>query len=88
MALKIYDKIKNTDRYALTLGIKAYCNEGNFVEARRILSEQRFVNKELSGKDVMQGYTYILESSLKDGNFDVARSTMVRIYCLLDLALF
>jgi len=76
MALKIYGKIKNPDRYALTLGIKAYCDEGKYVEARRILSEQRFVNREFSGKDVMQGYNYILESSLKSGNFDVARLTM------------
>jgi len=67
------------DGYALSYGIKAYCELGNFEEASRILSEQKDGYFDMSGKEIMFCYNYLINASLKQRRYDIARSALTEL---------
>jgi len=68
-------KISTPDGRALSMGIRAYCDAGNYRQAAHILSEQK-TGKEMSGKDIMYSYNYFLYSSLKSLQYESARQSL------------
>ena len=68
------------DGYALSYGVKAYCEVGNFEEASRILSEQKDGYFDMSGKEIMFCYNYLINASLKQHQYDIARSALVSFF--------
>lgn len=78
-ALDIFGKISEHDGLSLELGIRAFCNSGDFASATSILTEQRDGRREMSGKQVMTSYNYIIETALRQRKFDVARTTFTEL---------
>lgn len=70
------------DGTMLTLAIKAFSEKGEFMEASKILSEQKDGYHQMSGKDIMFSYNYLITAALKNKDFEVARSSMVSILCI------
>lgn len=62
------------DGVALGVGVRVRCDAGDWEGAAQIVTEQRSGWKEMSGKDVMYAYNYLIGGSLKAGKFDVARN--------------
>ena len=71
----------NLDGFILTLAIRAYCEKGDFASAAEIMTAQKDGYTEMSGRDIMYGYNYFIESSLKQEKFDVARGALVSSVC-------
>jgi len=67
------------DGYALSYGIKAYCEIGNFEEASRILTNQKDGNFDMSGKEIMYCYNYLISASLQQHRYDIARSALTEL---------
>lgn len=78
-ALDIFSKISEPDGYALELGIRAFCNSGEFASATSLLTEQRDGRREMSGKQIMSSYDYIISSALKQRNYQVARDALTEL---------
>mmetsp|Transcript_13730 Transcript_13730/g.15770 ORF Transcript_13730/g.15770 Transcript_13730/m.15770 type:complete len:1069 (-) Transcript_13730:152-3358(-) len=82
-AIEIFNQVKSSsvtlDGQALAKGLRAYCDAGNFTEASEILSYQSDGYKEMKGRQIMEGYNYLLHSSLEAENFQVARDTMTEL---------
>eukprot|EP00563_Minutocellus_polymorphus_P003309 CAMPEP_0181033514 /NCGR_PEP_ID=MMETSP1070-20121207/7294_1 /TAXON_ID=265543 /ORGANISM="Minutocellus polymorphus, Strain NH13" /LENGTH=1205 /DNA_ID=CAMNT_0023110939 /DNA_START=108 /DNA_END=3725 /DNA_ORIENTATION=+ len=78
-ALDIFGKISEHDGLSLELGIRAFCDSGDFASATSILTEQRDGRREMSGKQVMTSYNYIIEAALRQRKFDVARTTFTEL---------
>mmetsp|Transcript_39912 Transcript_39912/g.96065 ORF Transcript_39912/g.96065 Transcript_39912/m.96065 type:complete len:1105 (+) Transcript_39912:280-3594(+) len=75
-AANIFSKIKNPDGFAMSVGLKALCLAGNFDAALELITEQRSGHKILKGKQVMAGYTNLIEEALFSRDFDVAREAL------------
>mmetsp|Transcript_428 Transcript_428/g.1292 ORF Transcript_428/g.1292 Transcript_428/m.1292 type:complete len:358 (+) Transcript_428:111-1184(+) len=75
-ALEVFDKIDDPDGYALTLGVKAYCEFGDFASATKILTEQKDGYHEMSGKEIMSSYNYVIQASLQRFRYGIAREAM------------
>lgn len=78
-ALDIFGKISEHDGLSLELGIRAFCDSGDFASATSILTEQRDGRREMSGKQVMASYNYILGAALGQRKFDVARAALTEL---------
>ena len=86
-ALNVYDQINRLaevrkgeyemDGWVLTLAVRAYYDGGHFEKAGRIITSQNDSHKDISGKEIMTDYNYLLESSLKNRKYDVARDALV-----------
>jgi len=71
-AVDVYKKIENPDGYAMLIGVRGYCLNGDFDTALNIVDQNRF----MSGKQIMSSYNYIIGSALKVKNFAIARQAM------------
>ena len=78
-ALDIFGKISDHDGLSLELGIRAFCDSGDFASATSILTEQRDGRREMSGKQVMASYNYIIDAALRQRKFDVARAALTEL---------
>eukprot|EP00562_Extubocellulus_spinifer_P035641 CAMPEP_0178683258 /NCGR_PEP_ID=MMETSP0699-20121125/2212_1 /TAXON_ID=265572 /ORGANISM="Extubocellulus spinifer, Strain CCMP396" /LENGTH=1213 /DNA_ID=CAMNT_0020327849 /DNA_START=350 /DNA_END=3992 /DNA_ORIENTATION=+ len=78
-ALDIFGKISEPDGYALELGIRAFCDSGDFASATSLLTEQRDGRREMSGKQIMSSYDYTISSALKQRNYQVARDALTEL---------
>lgn len=76
LAIKVFRKIEAPDGYALSQGLRAFCDNGNHAEALEIVKKQQRRQRLLSGKQIMLAYKRILESSLVEGDFAVARDAL------------
>lgn len=84
IAVDVYQQMGNiqerrVDGLALTLAVRAFCEQGNFTAAASIITEQRDGKQEMSGKEVMSSYNVLLKSSLQANNFLVARSSFTEL---------
>jgi len=83
LALSVYNQIQKSsvkpDGYSLSIGIKVNCESGLLEDAASILTEQRTGGREMSGRDVMFGYNYLIGAALKRSRFDVARAAMTEL---------
>ena len=78
-ALDIFGKISQHDGLSLELGIRAFCDSGDFSSATSILTEQRDGRREMSGKQVMASYNYIIGAALRQRKFDIARAALTEL---------
>jgi pentatricopeptide repeat protein len=78
-ALDIFGKITEHDGLSLELGIRAFCDSGDFASATSILTEQRDGRREMSGKQVMASYNYIIDAALRQRKFDIARAALTEL---------
>lgn len=78
-ALDIFGKISQHDGLSLELGIRAFCDSGDFSSATSILTEQRDGRREMSGKQVMASYNYIIGAALRQHKFDIARAALTEL---------
>ena len=78
-ALDIFGKISEHDGLSLELGIRAFCDSADFASATSILTEQRDGRREMSGKQVMASYNYIIDTALRQRKFDVARAALTEL---------
>jgi hypothetical protein len=76
-AIQMYRKIRTPDGYAMKLGIRAFSEAGDFESAASLLAEQRDGYSQMSGKDVMASYNYVIKAALQQGKYDVARNELV-----------
>lgn len=74
-ALDVYKKISNPDGYAMMLGIRAQSKVGDFDTALSMVDK----NKDMTGKQIMSSYNYIITCALEAKNFDAAKEAMVSI---------
>jgi len=84
IAVDVYQQMGNSqerrvDGVALTLAIRAFCDQGNFTAAASILTEQRDGKQDMSGKEVMSSYYVLLKSSLHAKNFSIARASFTEL---------
>lgn len=75
-AIDIFGKITEPDGYALQLGIRAFSDAGDFSSATGILRDQRDGRREMSGKQVTESYSFIIESALRQRNYEVAKDAL------------
>lgn len=75
-ALDVYKKIDKPDGYAMLLGVRAHCEVGLFDAALKMVDDN---NREMTGKQTMSSYNYIIGSALKEKNYFEARKAMVRL---------
>lgn len=78
-AVEVFKKIGTPDGYAMAMGIKAYCAAGDHASACSILSEQRDGFHEMSGKEIMESYNFLISSALKQRNYAVARDSLTQL---------
>eukprot|EP00560_Eucampia_antarctica_P005724 CAMPEP_0197837556 /NCGR_PEP_ID=MMETSP1437-20131217/32506_1 /TAXON_ID=49252 ORGANISM="Eucampia antarctica, Strain CCMP1452" /NCGR_SAMPLE_ID=MMETSP1437 /ASSEMBLY_ACC=CAM_ASM_001096 /LENGTH=1093 /DNA_ID=CAMNT_0043444695 /DNA_START=154 /DNA_END=3435 /DNA_ORIENTATION=- len=77
LALEVFDKIPTPDGYSISLVFRAYCDTGDYDSAKdTLVREGDGSGKQLSGKQIMSSYKYILQSSLENGRYDVAEEAM------------
>jgi pentatricopeptide repeat protein len=79
LAIDVYRRMDNPDGYAMLIGTKAMCSQGDFVSAFNLISEQRSGRKNMSGKQVMESFNFLLRTTLKEGDHSMARQTFVSI---------
>lgn len=80
-ALDVYKKMKCPDGYAQSLAIRAHCGLDDFGAALEMIQNK----EELSGKQIMKSYNYIIGSALNKGDFTSALMAMVSDYSSSDL---
>mmetsp|Transcript_28012 Transcript_28012/g.51003 ORF Transcript_28012/g.51003 Transcript_28012/m.51003 type:complete len:1110 (-) Transcript_28012:431-3760(-) len=78
-AIQMYRKIRTPDGYAMKLGIRAFSEAGDFESAASLLAEQRDGYSQMSGKDVMASYNYVIKAALQQGKYDVARNELTEL---------
>jgi pentatricopeptide repeat protein len=71
-ALEVYKKIDKPDGLAMMFGVRAQSEMRDFDSAINIVDG----NKEMSGKQVMSSYNYIITCALKEKNYDAAQNAM------------
>eukprot|EP00977_Amphora_coffeiformis_P015428 scaffold4510_cov183-Amphora_coffeaeformis.AAC.113 len=76
LAIQIFRKIEAPDGYAMSQGLRAYCDNNNYAEALSILKQQRRRDRTLSGKQLMLAYKNVIQASLVNGDFDIAMDAM------------
>jgi pentatricopeptide repeat protein len=74
LATEVYKQMEKPDSFAMSKGVEAFCLNGNYEEAMKILSNKECV-KGLSGKQQMVAYGHLLRTSLAGGNMEVGRAT-------------
>jgi pentatricopeptide repeat protein len=79
LAVKIFQKIESPDGYAVSQGLRALSENGQYAEALSMLKQQRKGQRVLSGKEMMLAYKRILTASLEDQDFDVAMDTLTEL---------
>lgn len=72
-ALDVFKKISKPDGYAQMLGVRAYASLGEFDSALSMVDK----NKEMSGKEIMSSYNYIISCALVQRNYSAATAAMV-----------
>ena len=77
-ALEVYEKIPNPDGYAMFLAIRGYCHKGDYDQVLTLLRSQRSGNMDMSGKQIILSYNYLLESSLSAAKYNRSIDAMVR----------
>jgi pentatricopeptide repeat protein len=75
LATEVYRQVEKPDSFAMSKGVEAFCLNGDFEEAFKILSDKECV-KGLSGKQQMMAYGHLLRTSLAGGNMKVGRATL------------
>jgi len=65
--------------HALSYGICACCETGNFEDAAKILTEQKDGYFDMSGKEIMFCYNYLKNASLKQHCYDIARAALTEL---------
>ena len=65
------------DGFIMSLAFKAYCTIGDFSSASKMLTEQKDGYREMSGKDIMYSYNFLIEAALKSNEYEVARAALV-----------
>jgi pentatricopeptide repeat protein len=74
-AVEIFKKMKVPDGYAKSLCIKAYCGLSDFETALNMIEDD-----DLSGRETMTSYNYMMGCALNESDFKTALSTMVCSY--------
>lgn len=67
------------DGSILSLAVKAFCDNNDFISASKLLTEQKDGYQDMSGKEIMQCYDYIIHKSLKQNEYEIARSAMTEL---------
>lgn len=67
------------DGFVLTLALRAHCQNGDFVSASEILTSQKDGYSEMTGKEIMSSYNYLINASLQQREYDVARSAVTEL---------
>ena len=75
VAIDVYNKMKMPDGYARTLAIRAYCASNEFETALSMIQDE----DELTGKQIMLSYNYMLESALNKKHYRIAEDIMVSL---------
>jgi len=79
-AVDVFKKIKRPDGYALTRGVKAYCENNDFGPALEIMDSQSDKEKcIMTGKQVMSNYDYVLRCTLESRNYIAAQNIMTNL---------
>jgi pentatricopeptide repeat protein len=71
-ALDVFKKINKPDGYATMLGIRAFSNLGEFDSALSMVDN----NEEMTGKQIMSSYSYIISRALEQRNYEAATAAM------------
>jgi len=70
-AIDVFKKIKAPDGYAKTICIRAYCGLSEYETALEMIEDD-----DLSGKQTMASYNYMIGCALNENDFEIALSTM------------
>ena len=79
LAADIYQRIPNPDGYAIQQGLQAMSESGNTEEALAILAQKSGKKRNLTGKQTMRAYKNMIETSIKSGDFDMARKVVTTL---------
>jgi pentatricopeptide repeat protein len=79
LAAEIYRKIENPDGYAMSQGLRAFCLSGAIDEAFAVVSKLDRRSQILSGKQLMLTYKTLIESALKQGDYETARLVLAEL---------
>ena len=82
-AIEVYKKIERPDGYAMNLAVRAYCNSIDFTAAFDLLKKENDGKHVMSKKEVVTGYNFLIRSALKEMKYELARSVLVRLLCIL-----
>lgn len=77
LAFDIYKRISRPDGYAMLQGIRALCGFGKVLDAYHMVTSKE--SRVLSGKERMLAYKSMIESSIKRGDYDMARNVFSHI---------
>jgi len=78
-ALEIFKKMDEPDGYALSMGVRAYCDSGDYDSAAKIITGQKDGHQKMTGKEIMQSYNCIIESAIGRCRYGVARDVMTEL---------
>lgn len=73
LAAQLYRKIEKPDGYAMRQGIRALCASGDLSSAAGMIESQRRGMRLLSGQQMMMSYKNILQASLAQKDYSMAR---------------
>jgi pentatricopeptide repeat protein len=79
LAVDVYHRIPEPDGYAMTQGIRALGESGRVEEALSVVSSLDNHSSSLTGKQLMLSYNSLIKSSLRAGDYELARSVLAKL---------
>ena len=77
LASDVFSRIDAPDGYALQMGIRSICAKGDLASASELLVKQLVGNNQMTGKQIMDSFQTLIQTSLELEDFSIARQTFV-----------
>jgi len=77
LACDLYSRIDAPDGYAMLIGIRSMCAKGDLDSASEFLAKQLVGKAVMTGKQLMDSFQTVINTSLQMENFSTARQTFV-----------
>jgi pentatricopeptide repeat protein len=75
LASDVFSRIDSPDGYALQMGIRSICAKGDLATASELLAKQLVANNKMTGKQIMDSFQTLIQTSLELEDFSTARQT-------------